>query len=263
VSFIAMCLYCGHRLRQHVREIESAPSEPLVGVARSSPATAAALSLWEHVRRAWAPIAGLIVIAVLQNIDIIAAKHQFNTHLASSYGAVAVAAKVLIWVAMGAGFYLVPEVSRRRAAGEDPRPILVRALGIVAVCAVPALLIFAVASRLLIKAAFGASKTGASNSLLVLGLAFTVLACTYLAIQYMLAMRRTWFLVLLGAVAVAEPILLLNASHQPKSFAAVVLVIQVVGALVAFGCALRPDRAPVSPPGRPERVAEERVPEPV
>ena len=97
----------------------------------------------------------------------------------------------------------------------------------------------------------------------MLGVAFTVLACTYLAIQYMLALRRTWFLVALAAVAVAEPILLLNASREPKSFAAVVLAIQVVGALVAFGFALRPDRTPAPPAGPPRRVAEERVPEPV
>jgi O-antigen/teichoic acid export membrane protein len=257
ISFIAMGLYCLYRLRQHVREVEA---EALPAVTKAPPATP---SLWEHVKGAWAPIAGLIIIAVLQNIDIIAAKHQFSTHVASSYGAVAVAAKVLIWVAMGAGFYLVPEVSRRRAQGEDPRPILARALGIVAVCAIPVLLIFAVASHILIKAAFGASKTTAADSLLVLGLAFSVLACTYLAVQYMLALRRTWFLVPLGAVAVAEPILLLNASHEPKSFAAVVLGIQIVGAVVAFACALRPDRTRVSPPGPPEPVAEERVPEPV
>jgi O-antigen/teichoic acid export membrane protein len=257
LSFIAMGLYCMHQLRRHVREVEG---EPLAAVSK---APASGLSLWDHVTRAWAPIAGLIIIAVLQNIDIIAAKHRFSTHVASSYSAVAVAAKVLIWVAMGAGFYLVPEVSRRRAAGEDPRPILARALGIVAVCAIPVLLIFAFASHPLIKAAFGASKTTAAGSLLVLGLAFTVLACTYLAIQYMLAVRRTWFLVVLAAVAIAEPILLLNASHQPKSFAAVVLAIQAVGAVVAFACALRPDRTAASPPGPPERLAEERVPEPV
>jgi len=51
----------------------------------------------------------------------------------------------------------------------------------------------------------------------VLGLAFTVLAGTYLAIQYLLALRRAWFLVVLAAVAVAEPILLLNASHHPRT----------------------------------------------
>jgi O-antigen/teichoic acid export membrane protein len=257
LSFIAMGLYCAQRLRRHVREVEREP------VAAVSEAPVAAPGLWDHVKSAWAPIAGLIIIAVLQNIDIIAAKHQFNSHTASSYSAVAVAAKVPIWVAMGAGFYLVPEVSRRRANGEDTRPILARALAIVAVCAVPVLLIFAVAAHPLISAAFKASKASASNSLLVLGLAFTVLACTYLAIQYMLALRRTWFLVPLAAVAVAEPILLLNASHEPKSFAAVVLAIQVVAAAVAFACALRRERTRVSPPGPPEPVSEKRVPEPV
>jgi O-antigen/teichoic acid export membrane protein len=260
LSFIAMSAYCGYQIRRHVRGTEAHPPPRL---AAGSTAPPASLSLWNHVTRAWAPIAGLIVIAVLQNIDIIAAKHRFSTGVASSYSAVAVAAKVLIWVAMGAGFYLVPEVSRLRAEGKDPRPILARALGIVAVCAIPVLLIFAFASHLLIKSVFGASKTSASGSLIFLGLAFTVLACTYLAIQYMLALRRTWFLVLLAAVAVAEPILLLNASHRPKSFAAVVLAIQAVAALVAFGFALRPDRAPAPPPGPPPRVAEERVPEPV
>ena len=260
LSFVVMGLYCWRRLRRHVQEIEG---EPMAAV---SVAPAATLSLWDHVKRAWAPIAGLIVIAVLQNIDIIAAKHRFTTGEASSYGAVAVAAKVLIWVAMGAGFYLVPEVSRLRAAGKDPRPVLARALGIVGACAVPVLLIYAFGSHELIKLAFGEAKTSASNALLILGLAFTALACTYLAIQYMLALRRTWFLAVLGLVAVAEPILLLNASHEPKSFAAVVLAVQAIGALLAFGLALRPDRS--SPPapsqsGPAVRRGSERVPEPV
>ena len=256
LSFIAMGLLCARRLNAHVRALEGAST----GTAAASPA---ALTLVGHVKRAWAPIAGLIVIAVLQNIDIIAAKHRFSTSLASSYSAVAVAAKVLIWVAMGAGFYLVPEVSRRRAAGMDPRPILARALGIIAVCAVPVLLIFAFASHLLIKLAFGASKTGASGSLIVLGLAFTVLSCTYLAIQYMLALRRTWFLVVLTAVAVAEPILLLNSSRNPTGFAAVVLAIQGAGALLAFGFALRADPAPPPAPAGGDLVVAEPEPVPV
>jgi O-antigen/teichoic acid export membrane protein len=249
LSFIAVGFFCASRLRTH---IEGVTSESPVGAVTAVPS--AALSLWTHIKRAWAPIAGLIVIAVLQNIDIIAAKHRFGKDLASSYGATAVAAKVLIWVAMGAGFYLVPEVSRRRAAGEDTRPILLGALGIVAVCAVPCLLIFAIAPHLLLRLAFGPKRTGAADSLFVLGAAFTVLAATYLAIQYMLALKRTWFLIVLAAVAIAEPILLLNASRQPAQFAAVVLGIQAIGALLAFGLALRrdidPTRAPpVDPPG--------------
>jgi O-antigen/teichoic acid export membrane protein len=230
LSFVVMMFYCAVPLRRRL--------------GTADPGRRPALPLWAHVRNAWAAIAALGVIAVLQNIDIIAAKHQFSTDLASSYSATAVAAKVLIWVAMGAGFYLVPEVSRRHAAGEETRPVLGKALAIVGAAAVPCLLIFAVASRLLIKLAFGSDRLLAIDALFILGVAFTVLAGTYLAVQYMLALKRSWFLLPLGAVAVAEPILLLNASHQPKQFALIVLVVQVAGALVAFGMALRPAKRP-------------------
>lgn len=227
LSYVAMSLYCGYQLRRQ-----------LVGPVGLG-LTGAALSLWAHVKSAWAPIIGLAEIALLQNIDLIAAKHRFPTHVASAYAATAVAAKVLIWVAMGAGFYLVPEVSRRRAAGEDTRGVLMRALGIIAVCAVPVLLIFAVASHELLSIAFSPKRATASASLVPLGAAFTVLAATYLAVQYMLALKRTWFLLPIGAVAIAEPIVLLQASRHPTGFAAAVLGVQLVGAAVAFTLALR------------------------
>ena len=243
LSFVAMIFYCAVLLRRHL-----GPPEPH---------RRARIGLWAHVASAWAAIAALGIIAVLQNIDIIAAKHQFSTDLASSYSATAVAAKVLIWVAMGAGFYLVPEVSRRHSAGEDTRPVLAKALAIVAVAAIPCLLIYGFASTPLIRAAFKSNRLLAVDALFILGVAFTLLAATYLAVQYMLALKRSWFLLPLGAVAVAEPILLLNASHQPKQFALVVLGVQVVGAVVAFAMALRPTkRGPAG--GEPE----EAVPEP-
>jgi O-antigen/teichoic acid export membrane protein len=242
LSFIAMSLYCMAVIHKDV-------GLPV-------PGKGPALSLWLHVKRAWAPIAALAVIAVLQNIDIIAAKHRFSTSLASSYSAAGVAAKVVIWVAMGAGFYLVPEVSRRRAAGEDPRPVLARSLAIIGVVAVPCLLIFAAAPHLLLELAFGKSKTQASGALFVLGLAFTVLAATYLAIQYMLALKRFWFLIVLAAVAVAEPFLLLHASRKPAGFAAVVLAVQAAGAILAFAIALRRGAVPADPGGAPTDPAE-------
>jgi O-antigen/teichoic acid export membrane protein len=244
ISFIAMGVYCTLQLRRYAE-----------GTAGSGPVPSqAAFGLWAHVKRAWAPIAGLIVIAVLQNIDIIAAKHRFNgvKDLASSYAATAVAAKVLVWVAIGAGFYLVPEVSRRRAAGEDTRPVLWAALGIILVCSIPVLLIFGFGARPLLRAGFGPHRLLASDSLLILGIAFTGLAATYLAIQYMLALKRTSFLVALGAVAIAEPILLLQASRKPAGFAAVVLGIQAIGALLAFALALRRDNAPPKTAVNPE-----------
>ncbi|HEV3053407.1 MAG TPA: hypothetical protein VGX45_02045 [Solirubrobacteraceae bacterium] len=243
ISYIAMAVYCWIQLRRYAVAYEASG-----GAASSTPP----ISLWSHVKRAWAPIAGLAVMAVLQNIDIIAAKHRFDTRTATSYAAVAVAAKVLIWVAIGAGFYLVPEVSRRRSEGVATRPVLFRALAIIGVCAIPCLLIFAFGAHPLISAVFGHKKATAYKSLLPLGAAFTVLSATYLAIQYMLALKRTWFLLPMGCVAIAEPILLLHASKQPASFALVVLGIQAVGALLAFGLALRRDNAPRATAVTPE-----------
>ena len=252
LSYVVMCGYCVVKLRQYAA---SCPDGPRASEAR------AAMSLWEHFRHAWAPIAGLVVIAVLQNIDIIAAKHRFDTRHASAYAATAVAAKVLVWVAIGAGFYLVPEVSRRRAAGEDTRSVLIKALAIIFVCAIPCLLIFAGFSHLLLKTVFKPDKAIASDSLFPLGLAFTVLAATYLAIQYMLALKHTWFLLVLGLIAVAEPIALLNASHKPAAFATVVLAVQVVAAAIAFGFAFRLDKPdPPAPPDEPGAGLEAEVP---
>jgi O-antigen/teichoic acid export membrane protein len=235
IAYVLVAGYCAVELRR----IVLARADDGQAAAVSARPARAAIRLWAHIRRAWVPIAGLAVVQLLQNIDLIAAKHRFPTNLASSYAATAVASKVLIWVAMGAGFYLVPECSRRRAEGKDTRLVLLKTLAIIGVCAVPCLLIFALAAHPLLTIVFGARRATASASLLPLGAAFTVLAATYLAVQYMLALRQTAFLVALGAVAVVEPILLLHASRHPAGFAAVVLAVQAVGALLAFALALR------------------------
>jgi O-antigen/teichoic acid export membrane protein len=246
-----MSAYCAWELRKAVRV--TAPRTAIQPT--SARAMRAAVGLWTHVRGAWVPIAGLAIIQLLQNIDLIAAKHRFPPDLASSYAATAVAAKVLIWVAMGAGFYLVPECSRRRAEGKDTRRVLLQTVGILAVCAVPCLLIFAVAAHPLLAVVFGTRRATASASLLPLGAAFTVLAATYLAVQYMLALKRRAFLIVLGAVAVAEAPLLLQAPRHPGGFAVVVLAVQAVGAALAFALALRPDAG--APPAA--EVAAERA----
>ncbi|HXE43695.1 MAG TPA: hypothetical protein VN635_00715 [Conexibacter sp.] len=233
LSLIAMAVYCDLQLRRTA----------------GAPASGAqpARRLRDHLIGARIPIAGLTIVALLQNLDIIAGKHRFSTDVASSYSATAVAGKVLIWVAMGAGFYLVPETSRRHADGEDTRPVLLQTIAIVLVCAVPVLLIFAFGARPLLRAAFGGDRLLAVDALLPLGVAFTLLALTYLAIQYLLALRRRTFLLPLGAIALAEPVLLLTvAPSSPRGFAAVVLAVQAAAAAVALGLAM-PRTAPSDP----------------
>jgi hypothetical protein len=113
------------------------------------------------------------------------------------------------------------------------------------------MLIYAFGAHELLAAVFGKSKAIASSSLLPLGAAFTVLATTFLAVQYMLALKRIWFLPAIGLVAAIEPVLLLQAPKHPASFAAVVLLVQLIGAAVAYVAALarQPMLTPVAEPG--------------
>jgi O-antigen/teichoic acid export membrane protein len=233
LSLIAMAVYCGVHLRRRL--------------GTTTPHVPPALRLRDHVAGAWAPIAGFAIVALLQNLDIIAAKHRFSTDVASSYSATAVAAKALVWVAIGVGFYLVPEASRRHAQGEDTRPVLARSLAIVLVCAIPVLLIFAFAGRLLLRLAFKSDHLLAVGALVPLGVAFALLALTYLGIQYLLALHRTGFLIPLALVAVAEPVLLVTiAPRSPSGFAGIVLALQALACVLALGLAFAQRRRSVA-----------------
>ncbi len=107
---------------------------------------------------------------------------------------------------------------------------------------------------------FGPKRAIASGALLPLGAAFAVLAATYLAVQYMLALKRKGFLVAIGLVAVIEPILLLQAAKRPTPFAAVVLLVQAIGAGLAYALALRRRKQASEPPSARPQPREEPQP---
>ena len=106
-----------------------------------------------------APVAALTLLFVLQEVHVIVVKHEADGDAAGSYAVAAVAAKAIIWVAVGLGLYLLPEASRRAASGEDARPILPRTLALIAALAVPMVLIYAVAGEPLLRIVFGDDLT--------------------------------------------------------------------------------------------------------
>jgi O-antigen/teichoic acid export membrane protein len=210
----------------------------------------------EHVRplrsligREWGPVLGLLFLGILQNVDVIMGKHQLGGDRAGSYAAAAVAAKAVLWVAIGVGLHLLPEATRRAAAGLDPRPVLLRALAVLAVVAVPALLLFAAVPHLLLKVAFGEKLTQASDALFILGVAMTLLAVAYLTVQYMLALGEARFLWVLGVVAIVEPFLLSAGNPSLLSFSAIVLGLQCLAAsgVLALGWRARVKPQPAAP----------------
>lgn len=233
LAFVVVGAWLSVRLARRLGEAtgEAASVRPLLGL----------------VGENWLPILGLLLLAVLQNVDVIVGRHEFDSDGAGSYAVAAVAAKAVVWVAVGVGLQLLPEATRRAAAGLDPRPALLRALGVLTAVAAPALLIFALVPGLLLRVAFGPDLTDASEALPVLGVAMTLLAVAYLTVQYMVALGELRFVWVLGVVAIVEPFLLSAGDMTLLGFACVVLGLQLVAASGILALGLRTRRRPVAP----------------
>ena len=199
------------------------------------------------IARARVPVAAFVLIAVLQHVDVIIVKHVASAEKAGSYAAASVAAKAVIWLAMGLGFYLLPESVRRAQAGEDARPILVRTLALLALVAVPLVAFYVVLGRLLLEIVFGPGLTAAAGALALLTGAMALLACGYLAVQYLLALGRRAFIGLLAAAAAVELLVLPRVGDDLVDVALVLLVLQVVlgAGLLTIAALTRRATAPV------------------
>jgi O-antigen/teichoic acid export membrane protein len=204
-----------------------------------NPELAEDLRLRELLAGAWIPVISLTLLLGLQELHIIIVKHEASEDAASSYAVAAVAAKAIMWIAIGLGLYLLPEAARRAKKGEDARPILVRTLGLIAAMAVPMVLIYSVGGEPLLRIVFGEDLTDASDALPFLGLAMSLLACSYLSVQYLLAMGRASFLFVLGAGVIAEVAVLLSIGDDLTAIAIALFCIQAVCASVILTMAMR------------------------
>ena len=114
-----------------------------------------------------------------------------------------------------------------------------RALAVVAAVAVPMLIVYALIPGTVLRVAFGPDTEVAADALPVLGCAMTLLAVTYLTVQYMLALERTAFLPVLAVVAVAEILLLGSLGIDSLlSFALIVLGLQATAAVSVLAIGL-------------------------
>ena len=188
---------------------------------------------------AWAPVLGLTALFALQEVHVIVVKHEATEAAAASWGVAAVAAKAIIWVAVGLGLYLLPEAARRARTGVDARPVLRSTLFLIVAAGAPMVLIYAVAAKPLLSAVFGADKTQAAGALPWLGLAMALLACAYLSVQYLLAVGRSGFILVLAAGAVAEVLLLLAIGAELTQVALALSALQLACAVAVLVLALR------------------------
>jgi O-antigen/teichoic acid export membrane protein len=193
-----------------------------------------------------APVAALTLLFVLQEVHVIVVKHEAGGDAAGSYAVAAVAAKAIIWVAVGLGLYLLPEAARRAGSGVDARPVLTRTLALIAMLGVPMVLLYTVAGEPLLRVVFGDDLADASGALPLLGLAMTLLACTYLSVQYLLGLHRAVFIWALAVAAVAEVVVIASIGADLERVALALLALQLMCAGVLLMTSFR------TRPGEPE-----------
>lgn len=182
------------------------------------------------VRSTWPALVALTLIAILQNSDVIMVKRAADETLAGAYAADAVAAKVIVWIAIGLGFYVVPEAARR-GAGPDARRLLRRSITLIAAVGSAMVAVYFVAGKQVLELAFGVEYGIESAALPLLGLAMLMLAITYLACQYFLAIRRFLFLAILAVAVVVQLVLVQSVAESPYDTAVAMLGIQSVVAV--------------------------------
>jgi O-antigen/teichoic acid export membrane protein len=201
--------------------------------------------------RAGVPVAALALVAWMQDGNVIIVKHVASGKQAGSYAAAAVAAKAIMWIAVGLGLFLVPEAARRARLRQRADGVLASTLGLVALVGVPMVLLYAVGGDQLMKAAFGHKFQGGAAPLPWLGVALSTLACTYLAVQYHLALHRWRFIALLGVAAVVQPIVVIAIGAHLVSIAIGLTVVNAVLAtlmvVLAFRVATRPETVELDP----------------
>ena len=188
---------------------------------------------------AWVPVLGLTLLLALQEVHVIVVKHQATAEAAGSYAVAAVAAKAIVWVAVGLGLYLLPEAARRTQQGVDARPILGRTLALIAVAAIPMVVIYATVAEPLLELVFGDDLVGAAGALPWLGLAMALLACAYLSVQYLLALGHSSFVWVLGLAAALEVTLLLAIGARLTEVALALALLQLACAAAVLTLSFR------------------------
>jgi O-antigen/teichoic acid export membrane protein len=106
--------------------------------------------------------------------------------------------------------------------------VLTRTLTLIALAALPMVAIYAVAAEPLLRTVFGPDLTGAADALPWLGLAMALLACAYLAVQYLLALQRSSFIWVLAVVAALEIAVLAVIGADVTEIAVALFALQAV-----------------------------------
>jgi O-antigen/teichoic acid export membrane protein len=203
-----------------------------------------------------AALGALALLAALQSVDVIF-YGRHDPKGAGDYNAISVASKVLVFLAVVLGGYVLPEAATLWHRGEKAVRQLAAGVAILSVPAAALLLVSVAAPKLFIGLAFGKDLDDAASALSTLALAMTLLAVNVLLVMYLLAVGRFVVLVPLTIAAAGAAVGVNLADGVALSTARADLLVEALLFVVAIVLVARV-RPPV--PGSGPSVAGTAAP---
>jgi len=149
-----------------------------------------------------ATLLGLTAFGLLTNLDALFVKHFYSPEAAGNYGPVVTVAKVCLFLPWAVGIVLFPKVTRRQAAGKDPRPILLLSLAAALLPGLGITAVYFLSHQVLVKFIFTGAYTDPGIILGLASLAATLHAGLFIWLNYSLSLeRRSFVYALVGILA--------------------------------------------------------------
>jgi len=190
-------------------------------------------ALWRNFVRALpATGVGLTGIAMLTNIDVVAAKISLSATDAGLFGAASVIAKSLMVVPQALTIVLLPRVAASEAEGRRTGSLLAAGILVMVVAGVLAMAICYPLEQPIIDIAFGSQFEGAAPLLIPFFGATTLLGALLILVNHHVARNDHRFVWAVGGLAVLQVMLLVFFSHSSQAIIIIDAAVAGVGLVI-------------------------------
>lgn len=180
-------------------------------------------------------VLGLAVFGLLTNLDALFVKRFYDPAIAGNYGPVVTLERISLFLPWAVGFVLFPKVAQRRAAGRDPRPVLLLAL---AAALAPGLGVTALCFLFpgtLVRTIFTKAYADPGVVLGLANLAATFYAGTHIWLNYALSLKRKVYIYALAGVLIVQTLSMVLVGRNDLVHMAIVMAASgALGNLAGF-----------------------------
>jgi O-antigen/teichoic acid export membrane protein len=186
--------------------------------------------IWNDFLSALPPVAvGLTGIAVLTNVDVVAAKISLGGEEAGLFGAASVVAKSLLVVPQALTLVLLPRVAARQARGERTGSLLAGGVLVMAVAGIAAMVVAVPLESPIMNLAFGTAFEPAAALLVPFLGATTLLGALLILVNHHVARSDHRFVWAVGGLAIIQIALLSFFSTSAEAIIVIDAAVAGVG----------------------------------